>query len=105
MSHPPSSGPIAVDAPATPPHTPKAMARSRPRNFETSSEAVAGIISAAPTPSMIDSPMMSCGTFCEIDAMNEPMPNSTAPSMNMRLRPNRSPRRPPVIVSAASVSE
>ena len=105
VSQPPSSGPIAVDAPATPPHTPNAIARSRPRNLETSSDAVAGIMSAAPMPSMIDSPTMSMGTLVEIDAMKEPTPKSTAPNMNMRLRPNRSPRRPPVIVSAARVSE
>ena len=84
---------------------PKAMARSWPRYFATSSEAVAGIISAAPIPSTIDSPAISIGTDRLIEAMNEPTAKISAPVMNIRLRPKRSPSRPPVTVSAARVSE
>ena len=102
---PPRIGPIAEAAAATPPQIPNAMARSCPRYFETSSDAVAGIINAAPTPSMIDSPIRSTGTELLIDAMNDPIAKISAPPMNIRLRPKRSPIRPPVTVSAASMSE
>ena len=88
-----------------PPQMPKAMARSCPRYFATRSEAVAGIIIAAPTPSMIDSPTISVGTERLIEARKEPTAKRKAPNRNIRLRPKRSPSRPPVTVSAARVSE
>jgi len=84
---------------------PKARARSWPRYLVTSSEAVAGIIRAAPIPSTIDSPTIRVGTERLIEAMKEPTAKRKAPSMNIRLRPKRSPSRPPVTVSAARVSE
>jgi len=81
------------------------MARSWPRYFATSSAAVDGIISAAPMPSTIDSPKSSTPNEWLIEAMNAPTTKITAPVMNIRLRPKRSPIRPPVTVSAASISE
>ena len=96
---------MAEAAAATPPQMPKATARSWPRYFETRREAVAGIISAAPIPSMIDSPISRTGTVRLIDAMNDPIAKMIAPPMNIFLRPNRSPSRPPVTVSAASIKE
>ena len=66
---------------------------------------MAGIIIAAPIPSMIDSPRISTGTDWLIEAMKEPTAKRSAPSMNILLRPKMSPSRPPVTVSAASVSE
>jgi len=62
-------------------------------------------MSAAPIPSMIDSPRRSTGNEWLIDATNAPTTKTTAPPMNMRLRPKRSPMRPPVTVSAASIKE
>src|SRR5205085_8311175 len=98
-------GPMALAAAAEAPQMPNAIERSWPRYFATSSDAVAGIISAAPNPSMIDSPMSSVGRLRLIDARNDPAANTIAPTRNIFLRPNRSPMRPPVTVSAASVSE
>ena len=105
VRNPPRIGPIAEAAAATPPQMPNAMARSWPRYFVISSDAVAGIIIAAPMPSMIDSPAMSVGMLRLIEAMSEPAAKIAAPRLNIRLRPKRSPRRPPVTVSAASVNE
>ena len=64
-----------------------------------------GIIKAAPMPSMMASPIIIMPTEVDIDVMNEPTAKITAPKTNMRLRPKRSPRRPPVMVKAASMSE
>ena len=66
---------------------------------------MAGIIIAAPIPSMIASPSMSMGIDRLIEARKEPTAKRKAPSRNIRRRPNRSPSRPPVTVSAARVSE
>ena len=96
---------MAEAAAATPPQMPKAMARSWPRYFATSSAAVDGIISAAPIPSMIDSPHSRTAKEWLIEAITAPTTKITAPVMNIRLRPKRSPIRPPVTVSAASTSE
>jgi len=96
---------MAEAAAATPPQMPKAMARSWPRYLATSRAAVEGIISAAPMPSMIDSPRSSTKKEWLMEAMNAPTTKTTAPVMNIRLRPKRSPIRPPVTVSAASISE
>ncbi len=105
VRNPPRIGPIADAAAATPPQMPKAMARSWPRYFAMRRAAVAGIIIAAPIPSMIDSPTISVGTERLIEARKEPAAKRNAPSLNIRLRPKRSPRRPPVTVSAARVRE
>ena len=105
VRNPPRIGPMAEAAAATPPQIPKAIARSCPRYFVISSDAVAGIIMAAPMPSMIDSPAISVGMLRLIEAMNEPIAKMVAPRLNIRLRPKRSPRRPPVTVSAARVNE
>lgn len=105
VRNPPRIGPTALAAAAIAPQIPNAIERSWPRYFATSSDAVAGIISAAPIPSMIDSPMSSTGTDLLIDATTEPIAKMIAPRLNIFLRPKRSPTRPPVTVSAASVSE
>ena len=66
-------------------------------------EAVAGIISAAPKPSITASPISNGTMLWLIEAIKEPRANTIAPSKNIFLRPNKSPSRPPVIVKAAKI--
>ena len=69
MRKPPTTGPNAAATPAVAPHAANAVARSRPWNVPERIASVAGSISDAPMPSMIASPIMSCGTDVETDAM------------------------------------
>ena len=66
---------------------------------------MAGSIIAAPMPSISDSPMKSCTTDCDSDAINEPTANSDAPMKNILRRPTMSPSRPKLINSDAKTSE
>ncbi len=84
---PPSTGPNATAAPAAAPHAAKALARSRPWNVFDSNAKLAGVINAAPIPSITASPRMSVPTEWEIEAISEPTPNSVVPMMNMRRWP------------------
>ena len=66
---------------------------------------MAGSIIAAPIPSISDSPMKSCTTDCESDAMSDPIANSDAPTKKSLRRPMMSPRRPKLISNDANTSE
>ncbi len=102
---PPTTGPNATPTPAVAPHIANAVPRSLPRNVPDRIASVAGIMSAAPMPSMTASPITSSGTDCEIDATKEPRPNSAAPMMKIRRWPYTSPSRPPMMRNVANVSE
>ena len=65
---------------------------------------VAGSIAAAPMPSSTDSPMKSCTTDWDSDAISEPTANRPAPMKNMRRRPMMSPIRPKLMSSDANTS-
>ena len=100
-SRPPSTGPRAAKAAEPPATTPSDQPRrSRGNTLETIAIDV-GIISAAPQPwstrAAIIHPMV-----CAVAANSVASPKTTAPARNTRRRPNRSPTRPPRIISAAS---
>src|SRR5690606_23604879 len=59
VTQPPSNGPTAIPAPASPPMTAYATARSRPRYASATSAAMAGSTIAAPSPSITDQPRVS----------------------------------------------
>ena len=99
------NGPSAPAPPATEPHTANATPRSRPWKVAERIDSVAGSIIAAPIPSISDSPMKSCTTDCESDAISEPTANSVAPMKNILRRPTMSPRRPKLMSSDANTSE
>ncbi len=104
VSQPPSSGPTAAIPEMTAPHTPNAMARSRPRNVALTVDSVHGSTSAPPTP---------CTTRATISAVEDsdaaairlPPMNTTTPATKSIRRPSRSPRRPAVSSSAANTTE
>ncbi len=102
---PPIHGPSAPAPPATDPQTAKATPRSRPWKVAEMIDSVAGSIIAAPMPSISDSPMKSCTTDCDSDAISEPTANSDAPMKNSLRRPTMSPRRPKLMRSDANTSE
>ena len=66
---------------------------------------MAGSIIAAPTPSSSDSPMNSCTTEWDIDAISEPTANRPAPAKKSFRRPKMSPSRPKLISREANTSE
>ncbi len=66
---------------------------------------MAGIIKAAPIPSIIEFPIISQAIVGDKEVMSEPSANKIAPITNIFLRPKRSPSLPPVTVNAAKVSE
>ena len=63
---------MAMPAPATPPMTAYAALRSLPSKLPAIRAAIAGSTSAAPMPSRIDQPSVSCGTVCETAVRPEP---------------------------------
>ena len=100
---PPTSGPIAIARPPTPPQMPSARPR---RSGATAAErivSVSGVMIAPPTPCTARA--MS-SAFAEVEsAANADAPvKSRRPSTNMRRRPNRSPSAAPVSSSTAKVS-
>ncbi len=72
--------------------------------FPATSATIAGMISAAPTPSSTDQPRISTVRFGASDVTSEPLPYTMQPIENARLRPIRPPILPPVIMSAAITS-
>ena len=100
---PPSSGPTALPSPATPRISPPA----RPA-FSSGSSAyviprIAGHISAPPMP-MRPRHTINGTTLGMRPAASEKTAKKPAPIMKMRLRPNRSARRPPVTISTPNTS-
>ena len=89
--------------PITEPHTPKAIARSRPWNCALTEERVAGRMAAPPTPCRMRAPI-SAAPLCEMAASRLASAKITMPTRNTRRRPMRSPRRPSVRSSAANTS-
>ena len=63
-----------------------------------------GIISAEPTPSSSEYPMISSGSPCDSAASRPPIAYTTRPSTKHRLRPQMSVSLLPGIISAAIVS-
>src|SRR3954468_1023561 len=95
VSMPPSSTPAAPPEPATAPHTPMAVLRSRPSAKRTvTSEKAAGESSAAPRPWTARAEMSHTSLWARPPASEAPA-KRMRPAMNSRRRPSRSANRPP----------
>ena len=94
-SRPPTTGPMPSARPEMPAHRPSARPSSGPLKVLVMIESDPGIRNAAPAPC---TPRKNTSSLIEPDspAPIEPSVNTTSPARNMRLRPNTSPRRPPV---------
>ena len=100
---PPSTGPIASAIAETPAHVPIARPRSCAGNALVMIDRVPGIMKPEPTPCRARNAISQL-SLCESAIMKLEKANTLTPMRNMRLRPNRSPRRPPVTSSTANVS-
>ena len=99
---PPTSGPIAIARPATPPHAPRATAR---RSGGTPADRIvsdSGVTSAPPTP-CIARARISTSLDGERAAAAEPIVKIARPMTKNRRRPNRSPSAAPVSSRTAKV--
>ena len=100
VSAPPASGPMAAAPEITAPHTPKAAARYLPRKTAFTVDSVEGMMKAAPTACTARAPMSDPDASAAA-ARRLPPTKTTSPNRNMRLRPQRSARRPVDNSSAA----
>ena len=95
VSTPPMSTPTAPPAPATAPHTPRAVLRSLPsRKVAVTIDRAAGESIAAPRPCTARE-MMSIASFWARPAVRDAAANRTRPAMKILRRPMRSAMRPP----------
>ena len=74
VAQPPRIGPMAMPAPATPPSTAYATLRSAPVKLPAMSATIAGMTSAAPSPSSTDHPIVSTSTDGAAAVSAEPHP-------------------------------
>ena len=72
VAQPPTMGPTAIPAPATPPITAYAALRWVPSKFPAINAASAGNTSPAPMPSSIDHPSARTATVCDTAVSAEP---------------------------------
>ena len=72
VTNPPISGPAATAMAPAEATSPYALGRSFDAKFDATSATIAGMISAAPSPSSTDQPMISTVRLCAIDVTNEP---------------------------------
>ena len=72
VAHPPTMGPTAIPAPATPPITAYAALRLGPSKLPAINAASAGNTSPAPMPSRIDQPSARTATVCDAAVSAEP---------------------------------
>ena len=101
---PPSTGPSAPLAPAVAAQTPMALPRSLGSwKMLVSSDRVAGMISAAPTPIEARVKISSVAPVARPDRI-EPTPKMTRPTISALLRPKRSPTLPMVSSRPANTS-
>ena len=91
-STPPSSGPVIVARPATPPHRPIAGPRFAGGNRCVMNESVCGVINAAPSPWTARA-AMSISAVPDSPHHRDAAVNTTMPARKTRFGPNRSPRR------------
>ena len=93
--NPPSTRPTALPPTAIAAQTPSAFVRSEPsRKVVVTIDRAAGETSAAPSPWM-PRETISIVSPVAMPQTNEAVVNSTRPARNTRLRPIRSPARPP----------
>ena len=87
-------GPAAAPMPPTPAQIPMARARLWPGKVDTTSDSVAGIKNAAPSPMTARAPMSGPVEWTSAQA-SEPPPKIATPIRKRRRRPKRSPSAPP----------
>ena len=103
MNTPPSSGPITVVTPKTAPSAPWYWPRSR--SGMTSAISAVDVTVSAPPPSPCTARnVISSSMLFASPQKNEPTMNTSTPSWNTRLRPNRSPNFPASTVDTVSAS-
>ena len=74
MQKPPMSGPTATAMAPAAATSPYAAGRRSAAKLDATSATIAGMISAAPTPSRNDQPMISTVRLCASEVMKEPQP-------------------------------
>ena len=74
MQKPPISGPTATATAPAAATSPYAAGRRSAGKFPATRATIAGMISAAPTPSRNDQPKRSTGRLWAIDVVNDPQP-------------------------------
>ena len=74
MNRPPISGPAATAIAPADATSPYARGRSGRAKFDATSATIAGMISAAPTPSSTDQPISSTGRFGDRAVISDPQP-------------------------------
>ena len=102
-SQPPVSGPTAPPTPAKAAQIPMARARSCGLKTLARIESVAGMTRAAAAPMSARQAMICAGLLANA-ARPDPAPNTSSPVVSAPLRPNRSPRAPPVKRRPANTS-
>ena len=104
VQKPPMSGPTATATAPAAATSPYAAGRRSAAKFPATNATIAGMISAAPTPSRNDQPKSRTGRLWAIDVVNDPQPYTTQPIANARFRPMMAPILAPVIMSDAITS-
>jgi hypothetical protein len=102
-SQPPTIGPSGSATKFAAAQMPTARGRSSALNSTAMPDSTSGITSAAPNPSTACAAMNAAGVV-EVAASTEPPAYPTSAISSIRLRPNRSPSRPPGSTPAASTS-
>ena len=100
---PPTSGPIATPRPVTPAQTPSARPRFWAGTASLSNVSVSGVTMAAPKPCTARAAMSASMLGASADAALASV-KIPRPTMNMRLRPKRSPSAAPVSRNTANAS-
>ena len=100
---PPTVGPRARASADMPAHRPIARARSWGGNVTVMIDSVPGIRSEAPMPCTARA-AISCPVVWDSPQASEARVKSVRPARNIRLRPYRSPRIPPVSSNEANAS-
>src|SRR5258708_7321741 len=103
MKKPPSSGPATMVIDVKADQVPIALPRSLSGNVALMMARLPGTMSAAPMPCKPRNPIRAAILGASPHA-TEPAVNTATPIAKMRLRPNRSPRAPPVSMSEATKS-
>ena len=95
VSAPPTINPTAEPPMAIAAQTPSAFARSAPSSkVVVMIASAAGEMNAAPRPCRAREPI-SMPEVCERPSSSDAIVNTTSPNKKSRLRPSRSPARPP----------
>ena len=104
MRPPATTGPSMADRPATGPNTPHALPISRGGNRSRISPNTCGTITAPTAPWKMRKAIRA-PTVGAAAAATDAIANPVTPKSSIRVRPNRSPSRPPIrsITAIASV--